>query len=523
MKSLLIIIMVLIFSQGIAAESILDIYADEIIYDIEQENVLARGGVVITDDNLTVSADEVRFSGQKQVLEAIGNITLLQDGQELFGEHLIFYVEDGEGFLKQAGGKYDNILIKASQIHFKETSSEVVDGVLTFCELQNPCYEVSAREITIYPGEKLLARGVTVYIKGVPVFYLPYYNTSLDGSGVTNSPLPEVGYDTLRGMNISFGQVFFPYEGGQVLLRGGYSSRLGFGYKIKGTHFFSKDTFIGGWTMYGLNEAIHVSGMFFDWKREGNDLSLGLEASSLSDITGSLNYKYTFDEEYLFSVELYNHIDLIPQGHISLSRSETESEWEVKAAKRIINGETVSFLPGISYTRSLSSMVEGLDIHFRGEKIHHHEEGISDWRVGAGYTFETEDYNISRNLNISSGIGTMLYTYGTGDISSHIMFALGIEGKMGEYIDYDVGYLVDYLGGSTRFDFANTGTDQKIEGSMVLNMGNVRIKTGGKYHIETGLSDIKYEILVDLHCFEAGLSWKTKSNEISLHVVLAEF
>src|SRR5690606_25273186 len=66
-----------------------------------------------------------------------------------------------------------------------ESTSDVVviqGGFLTTCECQEdrpPAYHFTAREIEIYPGDRLVVRGVTFYDHGVPLLYLPWLTLSL--------------------------------------------------------------------------------------------------------------------------------------------------------------------------------------------------------------------------------------------------------------------------------------------------------------------------------------------------------
>ncbi|MCD6051533.1 MAG: Organic solvent tolerance protein, partial [Verrucomicrobia bacterium] len=70
-------------------------------------------------------------------------------------------------------------------------------STLTTDDVADPGYRIKARALTIVPGKYIEAKGATVYLGDVPVFYWPYYKRHLDRH--PNNLVLTPGYRSLDG------------------------------------------------------------------------------------------------------------------------------------------------------------------------------------------------------------------------------------------------------------------------------------------------------------------------------------
>ncbi|GAH96239.1 unnamed protein product, partial [marine sediment metagenome] len=90
-------------------------------------------------------------------------IILLRLEGELTGESI-------KGKVYYQGEKMEN---------FPETV-EIAGGSFTTCELEEPHYHIVAKEMIIYPKDKIIARNVSWYEGKIKIITLPYFLIFLD-------------------------------------------------------------------------------------------------------------------------------------------------------------------------------------------------------------------------------------------------------------------------------------------------------------------------------------------------------
>ncbi len=163
----------------------LQLEADEMEINLVQKKVRAKGNVVLTRGEGVVHAKEVVYDFVKQTGSAAG----------VTGQYADFRLTPyGEESLE--GPAFERL---------NETESIFRKVEFTGCEFAVPHYMIRAREIVVFKEEKLMMRGATVYVRGVPVFYLPFYSKSLR----EGSPwFVRAGYNSRIGAYGRLGYVF---------------------------------------------------------------------------------------------------------------------------------------------------------------------------------------------------------------------------------------------------------------------------------------------------------------------------
>jgi hypothetical protein len=138
--------------------------------------------------------------------------------------------------------------------------AEVVEGVVggtitgrqvvcTTCEGPSPFAYLTAEELTVFPGDKLVGRRVSVWIGGRRVFTWPYFLIHLREPRASRL-LPVVGYSETEGY---FVKTFYSYaldENHYGYLRLDYLERLGTGFGVE--HAYRLATGEGVAFLYGL-------------------------------------------------------------------------------------------------------------------------------------------------------------------------------------------------------------------------------------------------------------------------------
>lgn len=162
-----------------------DIYfsADEIENNNEIETIIAKGNVNIIRDNLTLIADKVIYNQRDDVVTAVGNVVMVEkDGSVVFSD----FVELKD---KMSVGEMKNIkVIMQDETRMAARSARRTAGDKKFlnnvvyspcdaCRDSDPLWQLKARKVEHNPETKNVNyNDAYLEIKGVPVFYTPFFS-----------------------------------------------------------------------------------------------------------------------------------------------------------------------------------------------------------------------------------------------------------------------------------------------------------------------------------------------------------
>ncbi|MBI4430528.1 MAG: LPS-assembly protein LptD [Candidatus Omnitrophica bacterium] len=158
-----------------------EVAGDKLEYLRDQEKVIAEGNVIVSYEGVSLTCDRVEVLTKENKAYAEGHVVLYR-GQDVFRGDKVFYdFESSVGSFPDGyfgdppwytGGE------KIEQVN--KDKIEVYNGTVTSCDLDRPHYALTAKRLTIYPGDKVIARNVVFRILGRPVFWWPYYVLSLE-------------------------------------------------------------------------------------------------------------------------------------------------------------------------------------------------------------------------------------------------------------------------------------------------------------------------------------------------------
>ena len=182
---------------GVGAGGI-EVNADQLEYFQEQQVIVGRGHVVITHGRERMTADYVKVHTDTQQAEARGNITLDREGGVWRGEDLVYNFKTHQGEFGAFTAYYEPFFVRADDSRRVSTNEFVLhNATITTCDGDDPQFFMESSEAHIVDGSTLKAYGVVPYLYGVPFFWLPYWQRSLDPEMVTFYLIP--GYSTRMG------------------------------------------------------------------------------------------------------------------------------------------------------------------------------------------------------------------------------------------------------------------------------------------------------------------------------------
>ncbi len=139
--------------------------------------------------SLTLTAGKVRFYTDRRYMEAEDKPVLVEHGegtaaQQIVGTRMNYNLNTREGMIRagkteaQDGFIYSDALRKIGEDQFLAR-----EGSYTTCDLidhdKSPHYHFTSKRMRIYLKDKVVAKPVTLYIRDIPVFALPFYVFSI--------------------------------------------------------------------------------------------------------------------------------------------------------------------------------------------------------------------------------------------------------------------------------------------------------------------------------------------------------
>lgn len=178
------------------------IVADEVRYDQETDQYFASGNVVITKENLKLSADRVHFKHDTMEVFADGHVMLISGKDILTGERMemdlnneVGVVFNGTVFVEQ-----NHFYIRGNRL--EKTGKDTYRAeraTLTSCDGEKPAWKINARNVKITVEGYGSAKHASLWAKNIPVLYSPYLVFPVKRTRQTGFLTPQFGFSDRKG------------------------------------------------------------------------------------------------------------------------------------------------------------------------------------------------------------------------------------------------------------------------------------------------------------------------------------
>ncbi|MCA9394017.1 MAG: LPS assembly protein LptD [Candidatus Omnitrophica bacterium] len=176
-----------------------ELNGDAVEYDREKNRVIVEGDVVIKYRGTTLKCDRAEYDQNTQTAVATGNVRLLTEQGEVWGDDLTFNYATMTGDFKSARLLADPYYGGGEQVEMvSEDKLVMTNGYVTTSDYDKPEWRIQSKKIDIYPGDKLVAHGNRLKIGEIPLMFLPRYWHRLDDTKPKLILTP--GYDSDWGM-----------------------------------------------------------------------------------------------------------------------------------------------------------------------------------------------------------------------------------------------------------------------------------------------------------------------------------
>lgn len=205
---------------------------DMMSFDAVSDIIVLSGKVKVAYMGDNIKADKLTIRGKSDI-EAEGNVVLARDNQELTGAALVYSLKTREGRLSDVKAKVTGegvkgfVFLRSEQLTGSSEHYSLNSGSLTTCNLEYPHYHVEAKSIEVWPGDRIVVRGLSYHEGRLRILYLPYFVFPLKKENTL--ALPQVGYGQREGIYVKLSYNYYLSEKSNGLLHLDLYQKLGIG------------------------------------------------------------------------------------------------------------------------------------------------------------------------------------------------------------------------------------------------------------------------------------------------------
>lgn len=258
--ALLVVILALLTAPASGQEELpVKIRADNFRYDRRTKVLTATGNVVLTAEDVVIHADALVANLDTGAVTAEGHVRLNVRGQSVSADVLTYNLNTRLGELLSARTEYTGPLVLGS-IKLRAQRMEgildrfvgIKDGFATTCDETDPVFHITAEEITVFVNDKIVGRGVSIWVAGRKIVTLPYFLIFLRERRESRLS-PVIGYTEAEGLFVKTRYSYFLNENRYGFILWDWFQRLGIGLGVE--HFYHLRGGQGSLLLYRLGNT----------------------------------------------------------------------------------------------------------------------------------------------------------------------------------------------------------------------------------------------------------------------------
>ncbi|MBL9154067.1 MAG: LPS-assembly protein LptD [Verrucomicrobiales bacterium] len=188
----------LLESAAEAAQN-LQIESNETSFDETLGIAKATGNVRIRYGEVVIEAEQAEYHQSSGKVFARDNVRVFKDGSIFTGQEIIYDTNTGDMTSSDLRSALAPLFYEAADLSVPKEGSEKIsmgESYFTTHDSSNPNFRIRAKSMDIYPGDRVVMKGVKFYTGDTPIFWFPYLSQPLDD---------ELGYYFVPGFSTPWG------------------------------------------------------------------------------------------------------------------------------------------------------------------------------------------------------------------------------------------------------------------------------------------------------------------------------
>ena len=169
---------------------------------MEDQRVRLEGQALTERRGSTLEADTITYRGTSCLLDASGEPKLFDRGQVLIGEKIRYDTCVRRGVISDALTNFtegSTVWFLRGDVSQDSSSNRIyaASSEITSCDLPVPHYHFSARQVKWVSRNMLVARPVVLYVRDVPILWLPFMFQDMRPGRHSGILIPQFGFNDL--------------------------------------------------------------------------------------------------------------------------------------------------------------------------------------------------------------------------------------------------------------------------------------------------------------------------------------
>ncbi len=190
--------------------------ASQIDYYVARNRIVLSGGTTVEYKTTVLTAEEVVFDPDEQVLTATGAPDLRDRSERIVGHDLSYDLETETGSISNGMSTFeDGLYMGEDVIREPDGTLRVRNGVFTTCSEPHPHYRISSGQMKVYLDDKAIAKPIVLYLGEIPVLPLPFFVFPIRTTRHSGFLIPriDIGFSESTGRFVkNFGYYFAPSD-----------------------------------------------------------------------------------------------------------------------------------------------------------------------------------------------------------------------------------------------------------------------------------------------------------------------
>ncbi|HEU4829481.1 MAG TPA: twin-arginine translocase subunit TatC, partial [Gemmatimonadales bacterium] len=176
--------------------------ADSATLFAEERRFELSGKAYTEREGMTLSAERIAYDERNCLLTASGEPTLVDQGRTLVGESIRYDTCEGQGLVRGGQTQFEEagtVWFLRGNVSQDSSSTRVFAGVstITSCPLPVPHYRFAVGKVKWVSNSMIVARPVVLYIRDVPVLWLPFIFQDTRPGRRSGILVPKVGINDI--------------------------------------------------------------------------------------------------------------------------------------------------------------------------------------------------------------------------------------------------------------------------------------------------------------------------------------
>ncbi|MBI5026323.1 MAG: LPS-assembly protein LptD [Nitrospirae bacterium] len=302
-----------------------------------------------------------------------------------------------------------NILFKSQNYHVTgekierlgEDTYHLDKALITTCDACPPEWNFTGKDVSIKLEDRIKARDVAFYIKGVPVLYSPYFWAPITKERQTGFLFPLLGHSNTKGFRIKEGFFWAIADNRDLTLYLDYYSKRGVGEALQYRYLESPET-NGELFVYHMRDS-HLNKNFLEVKALHNQ-ELPYDAS------GYLNLQMVNESDFYkeYSLNLEERLGKYLESNLHISRPFSGGRvyflGQYRQSLEGSSGEIPQSLPELGFVLNTTRLGPGFfNLNITGNNFWR-DEGQRGQRLDINPNFYAT-FGIQRTITFSQRIG----------------------------------------------------------------------------------------------------------------------